>query len=194
MSHSRAILAVAFILSCAVWRGVASADMAGHGGHGAGMATGGWGVNDDVKFLSGMIVHHVGAIDMAKAVVDTARDPAVRGWAREIIDTQRVEISTMQSILDKLKTRDEAAEAAMRREMQAMLATKADPDPEVNFVMQMIPHHAGAIEMSVPALAGTGDPIIRNLAGGIIVAQTNEIEAFRDWLDQRAHSGQAGGH
>jgi len=53
----------------------------------------------DIDFVRGMIPHHQGAIDMAKAVLEYGRDEATKGWAREIIATQEREIAAMRDYL-----------------------------------------------------------------------------------------------
>ncbi|ORE86538.1 DUF305 domain-containing protein [Aurantimonas sp. 22II-16-19i] len=50
-------------------------------------------------FLSQMIPHHQGAIDMAKAVLGSTEDPAIRNLAQSIITEQTYEIALMRSLL-----------------------------------------------------------------------------------------------
>jgi uncharacterized protein (DUF305 family) len=50
-------------------------------------------------FLSQMIPHHQGAIDMAKAVLGSTEDPAIRNLAQSIITEQTYEIALMRSML-----------------------------------------------------------------------------------------------
>jgi uncharacterized protein (DUF305 family) len=50
----------------------------------------------DHDFVSMMIPHHQGAIDMAKAVLLYGRDPQLRRLAQEIITDQQSEIQLMQ--------------------------------------------------------------------------------------------------
>ena len=50
-------------------------------------------------FLSMMIPHHQGAIDMAEAVLLSTRDPELRNLAQSIITEQRNEIVLMQAWL-----------------------------------------------------------------------------------------------
>ena len=53
----------------------------------------------DVAFVKGMIPHHQGAIDMAKAVLQFGKDEQVRTWANQIIAAQEKEIAEMQEWL-----------------------------------------------------------------------------------------------
>lgn len=50
----------------------------------------------DKAFLSGMIVHHEGAVDMAKAVLADGKHPELRVMAQAIIAAQTTEIAQMK--------------------------------------------------------------------------------------------------
>jgi uncharacterized protein (DUF305 family) len=55
----------------------------------------------DVDFIKGMLPHHIGAVDMAKIVLEHGKDPKVRKLAAEIIKAQNVEIAFMKAWLAK---------------------------------------------------------------------------------------------
>lgn len=82
-----------------------------------------------------------------------------------------------------------AASAAYQQAMQRMHAPMmrgiADPDPDAAFVLGMIPHHQGAIDMAEVQLRWGKDPANHRLAEEIIAAQTHEIAVMREWLRQR---------
>jgi len=84
------------------------AGMGGHGGHTmAGMLTedelsslqAARGAAFDELFLTGMIAHHVGAIEMADDVLAAGADPEVRALAETIVAGQQAEIEVMQKLL-----------------------------------------------------------------------------------------------
>ncbi len=53
----------------------------------------------DVAFVCGMIPHHQGAIDMAKAELAHGDDPWVKEMAQKVIDAQTQEIADMKAWL-----------------------------------------------------------------------------------------------
>lgn len=57
----------------------------------------------DVDFVTGMIAHHQGAIDMAKVELQYGKDPAIRKLAEDIIKAQEQEITDMNAWLAKHK-------------------------------------------------------------------------------------------
>jgi uncharacterized protein (DUF305 family) len=55
----------------------------------------------DVAFVCGMLPHHQGAIDMARAELAHGKDPFARQLAQSIIDAQEKEIAAMLDWLAK---------------------------------------------------------------------------------------------
>lgn len=67
-----------------------------HGATGMAMLSTG---DPDTDFLRGMIPHHAGAVEMARAEIANGTDPKVRAMAEEVIRTQQAEILKMQTWL-----------------------------------------------------------------------------------------------
>jgi len=74
------------------------------------------------SFLSGMIAHHEGALEMVRVALPDLKDPEVRAWAESILKEQDREIGVMRALLARLGGLDQAAYQAMAREMAAMVA------------------------------------------------------------------------
>ena len=97
------------------WDAEVPSDSMGHGdmGHGdsssdmSGMMTGedmgmledSNGMDFDRMFLTMMIEHHEGAVDMAQDVLKTTSNPEVKEMAQAIVDGQNKEIATMKALL-----------------------------------------------------------------------------------------------
>lgn len=66
-----------------------------------------------------------------------------------------------------------------------MMAGLQHEDRDVAFVLGMIPHHQGAIDMARIQLATGSDPENMELARHIIAEQLQEIDAMHAWLEAR---------
>ena len=64
-------------------------------------------------------------------------------------------------------------------------AIKPSGNPDVDFVMMMIPHHQGAIDMAEVELKYGKDESRKALAREIIKAQQAEIAEMKDWLKKQ---------
>ncbi len=79
----------------------------------------------------------------------------------------------------------EAFEATMTKMHPPMMAGLMNPDPDVAFVLGMIPHHQGAVDMAKVELRYGSDPANHHLATEIIQSQMIEIQQMRRWLQVR---------
>lgn len=73
-------------------------------------------------------------------------------------------------------------------DMMAGLTGKSGDDFDKAFISEMIVHHQGAVDMAEAALRDAKHDEVKELARGIIDAQTREIGQMREW--QRSWYGQ----
>lgn len=66
--------------------------------------------------------------------------------------------------------------------MMRNMALPYTGDADVDFRIQMIPHHQGAIDMAQVAMRHAKDPWTRQLAEAVIVEQQREIAEMQAWL------------
>lgn len=159
------------------------------------MATGIKAKNADVSFVKGMIPHHQGAIEMANVQLQYGKDTQMKALAQKIIDAQQSEIKFMQDWLAANESKQPAAanaeqitkayEAKNATNHDAMMQGMMEADPDIAFVKSMIPHHQGAIDMTVVEKQYGKNPEILKLAQQINTAQTPEIQQMQDWLAKR---------
>jgi hypothetical protein len=82
-------------------------------------------------------------------------------------------------------TAEAAYRLAMDRMHGPMMQGAANADPDAAFVLGMIPHHQGAVDMSEIVLKFGKDPRNQHFAREIINTQTREINEMREWLKQK---------
>lgn len=140
----------------------------------------------DRAYLSMMIGHHQGAIDMARAVQGRVKDPQVKTWVANVIRDQTGEIKTMTAWLGTLGGTNTKMQAMMATGMRGMVTPlKTAKDPDRAFVQGMLPHHASALDMANLALQKSSDARVLKLSRDIIKAQADEMYAFKGWLAKR---------
>jgi len=66
-----------------------------------------------------------------------------------------------------------------------MMRGVANADPDAAFVLGMIPHHQGAIDMAEVVQKFGKDARNQHLAREIIATQRREIAEMREWLKQK---------
>ena len=74
-----------------------------------------------------------------------------------------------------------AANARMHTDMDIAYTGDAD----VDFILGMIPHHRGAVEMAQIVLEHGADPEVKALAEAVIAAQQEEIAWMEAWLAKK---------
>ncbi|MEA5516228.1 DUF305 domain-containing protein [Nodularia sp. UHCC 0506] len=150
----------------------------------------------DLRFIDGMIVHHQGAVVMAKDVQEKSQRPEMKKLADDIIKAQNQEIAQMQqwrtawypNAGDKVMAYHgemghmmEMTPEQKQTMMMSMDLGAADAEFDLRFINGMIPHHEGALVMAQDALQKSQRPEIKKLAEEIIKAQETEINQMKQW-------------
>lgn len=122
------------------------------------------GLTDSIShnFIVQMIPHHQAAIEMSENILQYTTDLRLERIAENIIMEQTKGIAEMESILECCsECKNEAAVTEMHQEQMnqivnrmfyAMEHAKTCNNVNCNFMWEMIPHHRGAVEMSVNTL------------------------------------------
>ncbi len=143
----------------------------------------------DLQFIDTMIMHHQGAIDMARPATEKAQHNELKEMARNIIRDQEREIAEMRGFREQwFANRPQA----MNMEMPGMMDSMRGMDMnrlnaqtanvfDLMFIDMMIPHHQGAITMAREALQRAEHPEIKRIAEQIIAAQEREIRQMNEW-------------
>ncbi|MDQ3459905.1 MAG: DUF305 domain-containing protein [Deinococcota bacterium] len=142
----------------------------------------------EVGFLSMMIVHHQGAVEMSEWILERTERPELRETAEAIIASQEAEIEMMSEWLqgyeqdsdpEMVETMPEMMRSDNDMMMQEMMAYE---DADIGFLTMMTEHHQGAIDMAQLALTRATRAELRTLSRDIITQQAEEIHDFQEWL------------
>jgi uncharacterized protein (DUF305 family) len=149
----------------------------------------------DIAYMSQMIEHHKGAIEMAEAALEASENEDVRGAAQSIIDVQAAEITQLTDWLSTWYNvaPDQAQMDMMRSDMQPMMETAmAGMTPmagmampvDRSFLEGMIVHHQDAVNMSQLCLEKANQAELKTFCQGVIDTQTQEITQYQTWLEE----------
>jgi len=151
--------------------------------------------NIDNDFAMMMKSHHQAAVDMSEVELESGKDDELKKMAQNIIDSQKKEITELQSFLDNHKNPDKNYNPAMKDQgfskvmdqnmtmMMDMPKMDHTTSTDKHFVQMMIPHHRGAIMMAEGFVQFGKDPGLINMAKKMITDQTMEIEQFKKWAE-----------
>jgi len=146
----------------------------------------------DIQFAQMMIVHHQGALDMARLAADRAGAAEVKELARRIENAQQPEIETMTAWLQawgaepldadgvmpgmEHGSMTDTGEGGMASSSQmAELEDAQGAEFDTLFLELMIVHHEGAIAMAQTEVDNGRNADALALAHKVIVDQTAEV-------------------
>lgn len=134
----------------------------------------------DLLFIDSMLIHHQGAIDMAKQAQKEATKPEIKKMAADIMAAQTAEMNQMQAWRQAWYP-NVAVTQGMGMAMGVMGVAAGDKLYDLRFIEAMIPHHEGAINMAKEAQQKAEHDQIKTLADNIIQAQTDEVAQMKTW-------------
>lgn len=142
----------------------------------------------DLQFLDTMIVHHDGAVQMAKLIANRTSNAEMKDFGKRIIADQEKEIAQMKKWREEwfagkpraLNMSLAGMADSMKMDMPKLFGAR-DKAFDLAFVEMMIPHHQGAVSMSKEALQKSEKSEIKGLAQQIITAQEAEIKMMEGW-------------
>ena len=130
----------------------------------------------EIDFAKRMMMHHEGAINMAKAETSDGKNDVIKGIAKKIIAEQEMEIKQFETILATLKV-DNMNMEYMKEQMEGM--DKMDKaidvqlitgDIDNDFTTLMIWHHQSAIDDASGYLHHGNNAELKLIANNIIKA------------------------
>lgn len=80
---------------------------------------------------------------------------------------------------------NKALNKAMEKMHQPMMNGIMNPDPDMAFVLGMLPHHQGAVDMAKVELRYGKDPALRQLAERIINEQEDQMRVMQNWIKKQ---------
>ncbi|MFM2309724.1 MAG: hypothetical protein RLY87_1846 [Chloroflexota bacterium] len=136
----------------------------------------------DVLFIDGMMMHHLAAIDMANAALQSATNPDIKALATQIVTTQSAEVTQLRDWRATWYP-NAPMTAGTGAHMGTMQVSTDEAIPyDVRWITAMIDHHKGAVTMAQEALTKAEHAELKTLSTAIIEAQNTEIAQMEAWL------------
>ena len=142
----------------------------------------------DGAFITGMVAHHKGALDMAVIAVDKAEHAEVKQLADRIVTEQNVEIDELNAAHRRIYGESVPAGGMQHGGSAEGMASEGDLNRlgsarpfDRAFIGLMVRHHQAAVRMAQAELDRGGDPETRRLAQRIIKTQSGEIDQMLAW-------------
>ena len=150
----------------------------------------------DLRFIDAVVLHHEGAIAMAKQVIQLSQRNDLKQLAQTIITTQQSEIDQAKqwrqswypdadtvpmmydSVSGETRTMSTEMQDAMRTEGTIDI-TSADLDQQ--FLKVMIPHHKMALKMAKQVREKSDRPELNEFARSMLKAQRQNVKQMKQW-------------
>ena len=143
----------------------------------------------DNDFANMMMMHHMGAINMANYELANGTDATIKAMAQKMKDAQTREIATLDSFMmaHSPSTMSMVMMDSLNASMERM-SVKADAQTlkgqsDHDFVHLMIVHHQSAVEMATDEMMYGQVAFMKNMAAMMKADQTQEISDMQAWLN-----------
>ncbi|MGI9194982.1 MAG: DUF305 domain-containing protein [Candidatus Nanopelagicus sp.] len=143
--------------------------------------------SSDAMFLQMMIPHHEQAIVMSDLALKISKTPQILNLAKQIKAAQNPEITQMKNWLrdagfgeDPGHSMDGMGGMLSVKELE-LLAKSSGKSFDKLFLVGMIEHHQGAIQM-VNMISNSSNPEVKSFGQSIVQTQSLEIELMNDLL------------
>lgn len=146
------------------------------------------------SFITQMIPHHCGAIEMSKNLLKYTTNIPLQDIALNIVSSQEKSIKNMTDVYPKCRRwrNDQRQLISYKRENERIVSEMfhemksacTDNNIDANFIREMIPHHRGAVQMSENALRFCLCPELIPLLESIIKSQKEGIWQMQQLLEQ----------
>ena len=136
----------------------------------------------DLLFIDGMMMHHLAAVDMANAALQSATSPDIKSLAEQIVTAQAAEVTQLRDWRAAWYP-DAPMTSGTGTDMGAMEVSTDEAIPyDIRWINAMITHHKGAISMAEDAMKQAEHAELKTLATAVIAAQTSEVTLMQGWL------------
>lgn len=142
------------------------------------------------SFIRQMLPHHRAAVEMSRNLLRYTTNATLQRIAENIIVTQTDSIAALQSACPRCSRTVNAsgAAASYRREVteitqrmfERMETARSLPSIDCDFILEMIPHHEGAISMSRLALRYSLCPALIPILDDIVASQMRGVRELRE--------------
>jgi uncharacterized protein (DUF305 family) len=143
----------------------------------------------DHDFAMMMMMHHMGAIDMANYELANGTDATIKSMAQTIKAAQMKEIATLDSFVQAhnpsttVLVMMDSLNASMNRMVVKADAQTLKGQSDHDFAHLMIVHHTSAVEMASAEIMYGQVAFMKDMATMMKADQTMEISQFQSWLN-----------
>jgi uncharacterized protein (DUF305 family) len=149
-------------------------------------------VNSDADFIMEMIPHHQEAIDTSEYMLSRTEDEEFRKFLQGIIDAQKREVAMMQQWHQQWFNEPYQDDGRYKKMMPDLEKISDYDQVRQQYLMGMIMHHMGAVQMAAKIKTITQRTEVKDFADDIIRVQNQEIEQMREWMMESSQSSGGG--